>query len=80
MLFRHLRSLINNPRSSLIQFATGSVTFLLGMSAIFVAEHYMPPSIKQEIFTLFGMAIALIGFLLGFSGYFCFIISRFKNL
>ena len=80
ILFHHLRSLINNPRSSLIQFAIGSVTFLLGVSAIMVAEHYMSSSIKQEIFTLFGALIALIGFLLGLSGYFCFIISRFKNL
>lgn len=80
MLIHHLRLLVNNPRTSLILFAIGSVTFLLGMSAIMVAEHYMQDSIKQELFTLFGMLVASIGFILGFSGYFCFIISRFKNL
>lgn len=79
-IFHHFHILINNPRTSLIQFSIGTAIFFAGMSAVMIAEHYMQPSINQEILTLCGMAIALAGFIVGFSAYLTFIISRFKNL
>ena len=79
-LLSHYQTLLEQPRKCFIEFSAGAVIFFIGMALLFICEHFIVASVKQELLMLMSLAVALCGFLLGFPAYLCFIISRFKNM
>ena len=79
-IWQYFEALSRKPRSAMIQFSAGAITFFCGMLGIYAVEHKIEPSLTQEIYTLICIIIAAIGFIIAFSAYLCLMISRFRNL
>lgn len=80
MIKKTLQEIIDEPRKTLRLFALGALLFVTGMGVIQWGNHFMSPSIEQEITVLFGLIIAGAGFFTAITAQVFLILNRFKNM
>lgn len=80
MIKKTLQEIIDEPRKTLRLFALGALLFVTGMGVIQWGNHFMSPSIEQEITVLFGLIIAGAGFFIAITAQVFLILNRFKNM
>lgn len=62
------------------QFKLGAMVFFLGLVLVYMAQQLIEPSIKQDAFTLAGLVLAAVGFILAMAAHVRMIISRLWHL
>ena len=80
MIKKTLQEIIDEPRKTLRLFALGALLFVTGMGVIQWSNHFMSPSIEQEVTVLFGLIIAGTGFFVAITAQIFLILHRFKNM
>lgn len=80
MLKKNLHAIIDAPRKTLRIFVLGAFLFVAGMGIIQWGNHFMNPSVEQEVAVLFGMIIAGAGFVTAIIAQIFLIVHRFKNM
>lgn len=79
-LLAYVQTYTNNPQRQLQLFALGAVLFFIGAGCLVGAEHYIPPSVKQELIALLGLALLVIGALIAACGYLALSVLRLLKL
>lgn len=59
------------------RFRNGLIYFSVGLVIIILANQTLPPSLKQDLITLAGLILAIIGFVLAMLSHMRLIIGRF---
>jgi len=75
-----LKELLADTRKILKVFGLGALCFFIGVAVIQWANHMIPPSLRQEVFTLLGLIVGIAGFLIAITAQCLLITQRFQQM
>lgn len=75
-----LKALLADTRKILKLYGLGAILFFVGLGLIVGADTVFAPSLRQEIYVLFGLLVGGCGFLIAITAQLLLIWQRFSNL
>ncbi|MBB3167830.1 hypothetical protein [Simiduia aestuariiviva] len=73
LLKRHYQAPLSQ---AFAQFKLGAMVFFVGMVLVYMAQQLIDPSLRQEAFTLAGLLLAGLGFIMAMGAHLRMLISR----
>lgn len=79
-MLNRITAMLNDQRRILKFYACGALLFFIGLGLIQWADKLIAPSLEQEVYTLLGLGIGALGFIIAIAAQLLLIISRFKRM